>query len=46
MKVIVPGMRQFWARFAPGRLFDVPVALGLRNSPLPREQLNPVPLFV
>ncbi|SOB81268.1 TOMM precursor leader peptide-binding protein [Streptomyces sp. 1331.2] len=46
VKVIVPGMRQFWARFAPGRLFDVPVALGLRNSPLPREQLNPVPLFV
>ena len=28
VKVIVPGMRQFWARFAPGRLFDVPVALG------------------
>ncbi|MER7765571.1 TOMM precursor leader peptide-binding protein [Kitasatospora sp. NPDC096140] len=46
VKVIVPGMRQFWARFAPGRLFDVPVALGRRSEPLRREQLNPVPLFV
>ncbi|MEU2235240.1 TOMM precursor leader peptide-binding protein [Streptomyces vietnamensis] len=46
VKVIVPGMRQFWARFAPGRLFDVPVALGRRRSPLSRERLNPVPLFV
>ena len=23
-KVIVPGLRHFWARFAPGRLYDVP----------------------
>ncbi|MET9722767.1 TOMM precursor leader peptide-binding protein [Streptomyces zaomyceticus] len=46
VKVIVPGMRQFWARFAPGRLFDVPVTLGRLSSPLSREELNPVPLFV
>src|SRR5690606_30411941 len=26
VKVIVPGLRHFWARFAPGRLYDVPVA--------------------
>ncbi|MFI6349221.1 TOMM precursor leader peptide-binding protein [Streptomyces sp. NPDC050560] len=46
VKVIVPGMRHFWARFAPGRLFDVPVRLGLRDRPTPYEDLNPVPLFV
>ena len=28
VKVIVPGLRHFWARFAPGRLYDVPVRLG------------------
>ena len=28
VKVIVPGLRHFWPRFAPGRLYDVPVELG------------------
>lgn len=28
VKVLVPGLRHFWARYAPGRLYDVPVALG------------------
>ncbi|MEU7040277.1 TOMM precursor leader peptide-binding protein [Streptomyces varsoviensis] len=46
VKVVVPGLRHFWARFAPGRLFDVPVALGRRAEPVPYGQLNPVPLFV
>ncbi|MER5435293.1 TOMM precursor leader peptide-binding protein [Streptomyces sp. NPDC002588] len=46
VKVIVPGMRHFWARFAPGRLFDVPVALGRVKEPTPYERLNPIPLFV
>ncbi|MEU8710111.1 TOMM precursor leader peptide-binding protein [Streptomyces sp. NPDC048565] len=45
-KVIIPGMRHFWARFAPGRLFDIPVKLGHRDRPVPYEQINPVPLFV
>jgi ribosomal protein S12 methylthiotransferase accessory factor len=27
-RVIVPGLRHFWARLAPGRLYDVPVSLG------------------
>ncbi|MFS0694543.1 TOMM precursor leader peptide-binding protein [Streptomyces nitrosporeus] len=45
-KVIVPGLRHFWARFAPGRLFDTPVQLGRRTGPLPYEELNPVALFV
>ncbi|MFE5584649.1 YcaO-like family protein, partial [Kitasatospora sp. NPDC056531] len=46
VKVVVPGLRQFWARFAPGRLFDVPVALGRLARPSRYEELNPIPLFV
>jgi oxazoline/thiazoline synthase len=39
-RVVVPGLRHFWARFGPGRLYDVPVALGWRPAPLPEEHLN------
>lgn len=46
VKVVVPGMRHFWARFAPGRLYDVPVKLGWLTRPLTEEQLNPIPMFV
>nr|WP_232835292.1 TOMM precursor leader peptide-binding protein [Actinocorallia populi] len=46
VKVVVPGMRPIWARYAPGRLYDVPVKLGLRTEPTPYEELNPVPLWV
>ncbi|WP_354643031.1 TOMM precursor leader peptide-binding protein [Kitasatospora camelliae] len=46
VKVIVPGMRPFWARYAPGRLFDVPVRLGRLTRPTDYGELNPVPLFV
>ncbi|QMU78125.1 TOMM precursor leader peptide-binding protein [Streptacidiphilus sp. PB12-B1b] len=46
VKVIVPGLRHFWARFAPGRLFDVPVRLGRVPEPTAYAELNPVPLFV
>ncbi|MFE2022118.1 TOMM precursor leader peptide-binding protein [Streptomyces sp. NPDC059499] len=46
VKVIIPGMRHFWARFAPGRLFDTPLKLGRLEHPVPYEQINPVPLFV
>src|SRR5207247_10804928 len=45
VKVIVPGLRHFWARFGPGRLYDVPVRLGGLAEPTPYEQLNPIPLF-
>ena len=40
-RVIVPGLRHFYRRFAPGRLYDVPVKLGLLDRPLSEEQLNP-----
>jgi ribosomal protein S12 methylthiotransferase accessory factor len=45
VKVIVPGLRHFWARFAPGRLYDVPVQLGWLPRPLREEELNPVPIL-
>jgi ribosomal protein S12 methylthiotransferase accessory factor len=45
-KVIVPGLRHFWARFAPGRLYDVPARLGWLPAPLAEEELNPVPMFL
>ncbi|MCE2389903.1 MAG: TOMM precursor leader peptide-binding protein [Proteobacteria bacterium] len=44
-RVIVPGMRHFWERFAPGRLFDVPVRMGWRDNPLEETDLNPVPVI-
>jgi oxazoline/thiazoline synthase len=44
VKVLVPGLRHFWPRFAPGRLFDVPVRLGRVARPTPYEQLNPFPV--
>jgi ribosomal protein S12 methylthiotransferase accessory factor len=46
VKVIVPGLRHFWARFAPGRLYDVPTKLGRLAAPTPYEDLNPIPIFV
>ncbi|MGW0581578.1 TOMM precursor leader peptide-binding protein [Streptomyces sp. NPDC002920] len=46
VRVLAPGLRHFWARFAPGRLFDVPVRLGLQEHPTPYENLNPIPMFV
>ena len=45
VRVIVPGMRHFWARFAPGRLYDVPVSMGCREHPLPEADLNPAPVI-
>ncbi len=45
-RTIVPGLRHFWARFAPGRLFDVPVRMGLRKTPTAEADLNPIPVFI
>jgi ribosomal protein S12 methylthiotransferase accessory factor len=42
VRVVVPGMRHFYKRFAPGRLYDVPVKLGLRDWPTPEEALNQI----
>ena len=42
VRVIVPGLRHFYRRFALGRLYDVPVKLGLRERPLAENELNPL----
>ena len=44
-RVVVPGLRPMWARFAPGRLYDVPVRLGWRAAAIGQAQLNPTPLM-
>jgi bacteriocin biosynthesis cyclodehydratase domain-containing protein len=46
VKVIVPGLRHFWPRFAPGRLFEVPVRLGRLTEQTAYADLNPIPLYV
>jgi ribosomal protein S12 methylthiotransferase accessory factor len=45
-KVVVPGLRHFWTRFAPGRLYDAPVRLGWLARPLAEDELNPIPMFL
>ncbi len=42
VRVIVPGLRHFYRRFAPGRLYDVPIKLGWRERPVPENELNPI----
>jgi ribosomal protein S12 methylthiotransferase accessory factor len=46
VRVVVPGLRHFWKRQAPGRLFTVPVSLGWIASELSEEELNPHPFFL
>ena len=46
VKVFVPGLRHFCSRFAPGRLYEVPVRLGWLPRALSEEQLNPVSMFL
>lgn len=45
VKALAPGMRHFWSRLAPGRLYDVPVELGWLSSPRAEQELNPTPVF-
>ncbi|RWP26766.1 YcaO-like family protein [Mesorhizobium sp.] len=46
VRVVVPGMRPIRARFAGGRLLDVPVRLGWCAKRLTNADLNPVPLSI
>ena len=41
VRVIVPGLRHFYRRFAPGRLYDIPVQLGWLDRPLSENELTP-----
>ena len=42
VRVIVPGLRHFYRRFGPGRLYDVPVKLGRRERPIREADVNPL----
>jgi len=42
VRVIVPGLRHFYRRYAPGRLYDVPVQLGWLKKPVKEENVNPI----
>jgi oxazoline/thiazoline synthase len=44
-KLIVPGLRHFWRRLGPGRLYDVPVKMGWQAAPTPERDLNPISIF-
>jgi oxazoline/thiazoline synthase len=46
VKVFAPGLRAFRPRFAPGRLYDVPVKLGLLSHPKSASELNSLWLTV
>ena len=41
VRVIAPGLRHFYRRFGPGRLYDIPVKLGLLDRPLPESEFTP-----
>jgi oxazoline/thiazoline synthase len=45
-RAVVPGLRHFWRRLGPGRLYDVPVQMGWLEAPLGEDQLNPLSVFV
>ncbi|WP_437317633.1 TOMM precursor leader peptide-binding protein [Sorangium sp. So ce385] len=45
VKVVVPGLRHYWPRFGPGRLYQVPVREGWLERPRAEEELNPVHLL-
>lgn len=45
VRVIAPGLRHFFARFGPGRLYDVPYKLGWVPEKLEQKDLNPIPVF-
>lgn len=45
-QVIVPGLRHFWPRFGPGRLYEVPLIMGWQDHATEEDQLNPAPLFL
>ena len=46
VKVIVPGLRHFWARFGPGRLYDMPVKMGWLETPRREDELNAQLIYV
>jgi ribosomal protein S12 methylthiotransferase accessory factor YcaO len=46
VRVIAPGLRHWWRRLGPGRLYDTPVRLGWRKRPMTEAEANPTPFFL
>jgi ribosomal protein S12 methylthiotransferase accessory factor len=46
VRVVVPGLRHFWNRRGPGRLFDIPVKMGWLARPHDEGELNPLNFFL
>jgi len=44
-KVMVPGLRHFWRRLGPGRLYEAPVKIGRLDRPIDEADLNPRSVF-
>src|SRR6202012_1308193 len=44
-KVMAPGLRPFWRRLGPGRLYDAPVDAGRLAQPYAEADLNPNSIF-
>ncbi|GLW34276.1 TOMM precursor leader peptide-binding protein [Actinoplanes regularis] len=45
VKVMVPGLRHFWRRLGPGRLWDVPAALARTPRAPGEDSINPLNVF-
>jgi ribosomal protein S12 methylthiotransferase accessory factor YcaO len=41
VRVVAPGLRHFWPRFGPGRLYDVPLQEGWLRQSLDEGEMNP-----
>lgn len=46
VRVVVPGLRHFWRRLGPGRLYDVPPRVGWVATAPSEAEMNPVSMFV
>ncbi len=46
VKTIVPGMRHWWWRLGPGRLYEVPLKMNWLKDPLKENDLNPFPMWM
>jgi oxazoline/thiazoline synthase len=45
VKVVAPGLRHFWRRLGPGRLYTAPVRLGWLAEPYTEDEINPRNIF-
>lgn len=45
VRCVAPGLRSWWRRLAPGRLYDVPVRLGWLDVAHTEEEMNPIGMF-